>query len=62
MTRPLESEPLMTRDETAKYLGVTRAFLEANKKQGPPYYRLTPATVRYDRKKVDQWLSQREVK
>lgn len=49
--------PLITRDDLAKILQVTRSYLDsaAVRGKGPPYFRVGRA-IRYDRQHVADWL------
>jgi len=41
-------------------LGVSVQWLETNKGIGPPFYKLSPQTIRYDQEDVEAWLKQRK--
>ena len=49
--------PLITRDEVAEILRVTRSYLDsaALRGDGPPFFRVGRA-IRYDRQRVADWL------
>lgn len=51
---------LMSRAQVAERLGVTIQWLEVNKTIGPPFYKLSAQTVRYDADDVEAWLKQRK--
>jgi excisionase family DNA binding protein len=50
--------PLITRDEIANILRVTRSYLDsaALKGKGPPFFRVG-RSIRYDRAIVAEWLA-----
>ena len=45
----------LTREQAAKYMGVSVSWLEKNTKQGPPYI-FKVGRVIYDRDKIDEWM------
>lgn len=60
--RRRQDEPVMlTRKQVAARLGVTVRWLEDNAAQGPSFYRLSPKTIRYNEKDVENWMRQRRV-
>lgn len=60
---------LLTEQETAKYLGVTLAWLRWTRYSGPsargplppPYIRVGSRSVRYDIKDLEKWLASNRV-
>jgi hypothetical protein len=58
----LEDDSLMTTQETASWLNVSRQFLELGRMQGygPPATVLSPKVVRYRKNTVLRWLLERE--
>jgi predicted DNA-binding transcriptional regulator AlpA len=55
--------PFMNEPELAKYFGVSERTVQGWRKRsdGPPYYKIM-GNVRYDRKQIDQWLRDQQVK
>lgn len=47
---------IMTRDEAAKYLRVTRSYLDTAGAKGPPFFRVG-RLIRYRKIDIEQWLS-----
>jgi hypothetical protein len=58
----LEDDSLMTTQETANWLNVSRQFLELGRMHGygPPATVLSPKVVRYRKNLVLKWLLERE--
>jgi len=60
--------PLITEQEAARHIGMSVAFLRADRYRGhvgnctprPPFYRLGKS-VRYDVVDLDRWLAERRV-
>ena len=59
--KPPDPEPLMSPDETAAYLGVSKEHLRRLRKaeQGPPYIRVSERVVRYRLADVQAWVDAR---
>jgi hypothetical protein len=57
-----EPELLLTTDEAACYLGVTRGALDVHRHRGTgPAYLRTPQGIRYSVADLDDWLAPRRV-
>lgn len=54
-----KEQVMLTRKQVAARLGVSVRWLEDNAKTGPSYYQLSPKTIRYAEKDVENWLRQR---
>jgi predicted DNA-binding transcriptional regulator AlpA len=55
-------DELMSTPEVAAWLGVSPQWLEIGRSKGrwgPPYLRLSPRRVRYNRGAVKKWLAER---
>jgi len=57
-----DGDDLLTTPEVAKWLGVSRQWVEIGrgKGRGPPFVRLAPTRVRYKRSAVLAWLEARQ--
>jgi len=52
---------MLSREEVAKYLGVSTRWLIRNAENGPDYYKLPGGTIRYSEADLANWLRQRKV-
>ncbi len=54
---------LLTRQQAAEYLGVTKQWLDvlATRHAGPPFFKIASRAVRYDPADLKQWLDARKV-
>lgn len=50
---------MLTRQEVADRLGVSKQWLIRNAEQGPSYYKLPGGTIRYSEDDLSSWLRQR---
>ena len=56
-----DPDDLLTTEETAAWLGVSRQWLEIGRSKGygPPFARVGPRHIRYRRDRTIQWLEER---
>jgi predicted DNA-binding transcriptional regulator AlpA len=54
-------QTLLSRQEVADRLGVTKQWLIRNASDGPDYHKLAGGTVRYGEDDLKSWLRQRKV-
>jgi predicted DNA-binding transcriptional regulator AlpA len=56
-------QTLMTRQEAADYLGLTKQYLDvlASKKRGPAFFKIASRAVRYDLNDITAWLAEHRV-
>jgi excisionase family DNA binding protein len=52
---------MLTRQEVADKLGVSKQWLIRNAEQGPDFYKLPGGTIRYRETDLATWLKQRKV-
>ena len=57
----MRGQELLTREQAAEYLGVTKRWLADNWREGPEFYRLNARVVRYTYEALDEWLETRFV-
>jgi excisionase family DNA binding protein len=59
-----DANELLTTDEAAQLLGLSRRTLEdwRLKRSGPPYHRISRSIVRYRRSDLLDWLERNRVK
>jgi excisionase family DNA binding protein len=51
---------MLTRQEVADRLGVSKQWLIRNAAQGPDFYKLPGGTIRYAESDLEKWLKQRK--
>ena len=52
---------MLSRQEVADRLGVSKQWLIRNAEQGPDYYKLPGGTIRYSESDLNNWLRQRKI-
>ncbi len=52
---------MLSRQEVADRLGVSKQWLIRNASEGPDYYKLPGGTIRYSEADLANWLKQRRV-
>lgn len=52
---------MLSRQEVADRLGVSKQWLIRNAAQGPDFYKLPGGTIRYSEADLTDWLKQRKV-
>lgn len=52
---------MLSRQEVADRLGVSKQWLIRNANEGPDYYKLPGGTIRYSEDDLNNWLRQRRI-
>lgn len=57
----MANSAMLSRQEVAERLGVSKQWLIRHAEQGPDYYKLPGGTIRYREADLESWLKQRRV-